>query len=142
MAIFDDKTMEAAEKMGGGWVKAKEFEGAGLTLKIESTERIKSQYGAKAEDGIVERGILEEGESFRFTFEDEEGNERKHDSSSFPMFIGMQQAELNFGDWLHIRKEGERDKTRYYVEVVEAPVTAEDMYGRGKEILMPDEVGF
>ena len=120
MSVFGKDVDAATAKMGGEWVKASEFEG-GLTLKFKSVEKVKSQYGAEAKDGIVEKGILDEGATFRYVFEDSEGNTRKHDSSSFPLFIGMQQAEINENDWLAIKREGQKDKTRYTVEVVEGP---------------------
>lgn len=123
MAIFDDKTMEKASAGSSKWIKATDFADKGLTLQIVSTEKVKSQYGASAESGLVEREILEEGESFRYSFKDVAGNERTHDSTSFPLFIGMQNAEINFGDWLHITREGKGDKTRYSVEKVDAPVS-------------------
>lgn len=121
MAIFDQETMEKANSIGGAWIKAPEFDGDGLILQIKSVEKIKSQYGAKAEESIVEREILEEGEAFRFIFEDNTSTQRKHDSTSFPLFIAMQSSEFNVGDWLHIKREGKTDKTRYTAEKVDAP---------------------
>ena len=145
MPIFDSEIMEKANAMGGAWIKAPEFDGDGLVLQIKATEKIKGQYGASADDSIVERGLLEEGESFRYTFEDATGAERKHDSASFPLFIGMQQAELNFGDWLHIKREGKTDKTRYTVEVVEAPKVLKSVeypISKEDESLDASDVGF
>lgn len=118
MPIFDKTIMDKANAGSGAWIKAPEFDGKGLVLQIKGTEKVKSNYGASAESGLVEREILEEGEAFRYTFQDKDGQERKHDSTSFPMFIGMQNAEINFGDWLHIHREGKGDKTRYIVEQV------------------------
>lgn len=139
MTVFDQKTVDAAEKMNKAKVKAAEFDGTGLTLQIISTERIKSQYGAEADASIVEKGILEEGEQFLFTFKDESGDERKLYSTSVPFFIGMQQAEINLEDWLHIRREGVKDKTRYFVNMVEAPVSQEKT---GEEEIDPKSIPF
>lgn len=116
--------MNAVEKMNKETIKAAEFEGNGLTLKFKSVEKAKSPYGAEADATIVEKGILEEGEQFVFHFEDAEGDARKHYSKSMPFFIGMQQAEINEDDWLLIKREGVKDKTRYTVEVVEAPAVS------------------
>lgn len=121
MSIFGKDVDEAADKLNKATIKAAEFEKKGLTLQFKSVERVKSQYGAEEDATIVERGILEEGEQFVFKFVDEEGIERKHYSKSMPFFIGMHQVEMNENDWLHIRREGVKDKTRYYVEIVEAP---------------------
>lgn len=121
--IFDAKITEAAKKMNKTYIKADEFQGDGLVLQITGTEKIKSQYGASAENSLVEREILEEGETFRYSFKDAEGTVRKHDSTSMPLFISMSQLEINFGDWIHIKREGKGDKTRYSIEAVDAPVS-------------------
>lgn len=123
MSIFGSDVDEAAQKLNMATIKAKEFEGKGLTLQFLSVEKIKSQYGAEADASIVEKGILDEGEQFLFKFKDAEGLDRKHYSTSMPFFIGMQQTEINEEDWLHIRREGVKDKTRYYVEKVDAPLS-------------------
>lgn len=123
MAIFDDKTIE---KMGTNtWLSGADFKGDGLVLKVKSMEKVKSQYGAKADNGMVEREILEEGELFRYVFEDESGAERTFDSHSFPFAIALQNAEFNFGDWLHISRTGELKNTRYTAEKVDGPVSQE-----------------
>lgn len=143
MAAFDEKTLKAAEKMDKETIKAAEFEGEGLTLRFKSVERAKSPYGAEADATIVEKGILEEGEQFVFHFEDEEGDTRKHYSKSMPFFIGMRQVEINEDDWLHIRREGEKAKTRYYVEVVESSeVTKIPSKSSEDESLDASDVGF
>jgi hypothetical protein len=123
MALFDKEIMDKAEAMSSSWLKGTDFEN-GLTLKITHTEKIKSQYGAKAEDSMVEKNILEEGETFRYLFEDAQGVAKKHDSSSMPFFIAMQQVEMNYGDWLFIKREGKGDRTRYTAEIVDAPVVS------------------
>ena len=125
MSVFGNEVDEAAQKLNVATIKAKEFEGKGLTLQFQSVEKIKSQYGAEADASIVEKGILDEGEQFLFKFKDVEGTDRKHYSSSMPFFIGMQQTEISEGDWLHIRREGVKDKTRYYVEITSKPVSQE-----------------
>lgn len=121
MSVFGEEVDKAAEAMSKATVKAKEFEGKGLTLQFKGVEKIKSQYGAEEGANIVEKGILEEGEQFLFRFVDREGLERKHYSTSMPFFIAVQQAEINEGDWLHIERTGVKDKTRYSVEVTKEP---------------------
>lgn len=101
-------------------IKAAEFE-KGLTLELVSVEKTKSQFGAAEDSSIVERGILEEGEQFVYTFKDSEGLTRKHYSTSFPLCIAMQKAELNYGDWVLVKREGKSKDTKYTVEKVEAP---------------------
>lgn len=120
MSVFGKDIDEKVATMVNEWIKAEEFEKSPV-LQFKSVEKIKSQYGAKEKDSIVLKKILEEGETFRYLFEDADGNTRKHDSTSFPLFIGVQEAEINEGDWLKITREGVKDKTRYYVEITPQP---------------------
>lgn len=121
MSVFGKDIDEKVATMTNEWIKAEEFEKSPI-LQFKSVEKMNSQYGAKAADSIVTKKILEEGETFRYIFEDADGNSRKHDSTSFPLFIGVQEAEINEDDWLKITREGVKDKTRYYVEIVPQPV--------------------
>lgn len=128
MALFDPETMEKAGK--SDWYTGADFEGDGLTLQIKKVEKVKSQYGATADSGMVERDILEEGEIFRYTFADSEGAEKNFDSHSMPFMIAMQGAEFNLDDWLLIKRTGKLRDTRYTAEKVEAPsaeIKAEDV---------------
>lgn len=119
---------ESAKNIGSNWLKGKDFEG-GLTLQIAAPmEKVASQYGAEEDDYLVEHNILEKGQSFRYTFKDSEGKERKIDSASTPFFIAFKQVEeLGVGDWVTVTRTGKTDKTRYTVEKVEAPATAPDL---------------
>lgn len=119
MALFDKDTLEKAGK--SDWYTGADFEGNGLTLQIKKVEKVKSQYGAKADSSMVEREILQEGETFRYTFADATGAEKNFDSDSMPFMIGMNGAEFNFGDWLHIQRTGKLRDTRYTAEKVDAP---------------------
>lgn len=125
-SIFPDDVKEAADKLGGNWIKATEFEGAGLVLQMfKPLEKLKSnnpKYGAQEKDFLVKREILETGETFRYTFLTPDGRERQIDSASGPMFIGFKQCEeLGVGDWIKITREGERSETRFTVTKVEKP---------------------
>lgn len=120
MSIFPKDVQDKANAMGGMWLKGSDFEN-GLTVQIKSVEKVSSKYGATEDSKMVEKGILEEGETFRYVFFDSEGHERKMDSNSMPFFIGMQNAEINIEDWLKITREGKGEKTRYYVEKVTKP---------------------
>src|SRR3990167_9249004 len=123
--IFPDDVREAADKIGGDWLKGADFEG-GLTLQVtKPMERIKSnnsQYGATDVDFLVKNEILEEGETFRYTFRTSDGSEKKFDSKSAPFFLGFKQCEeLGVGDWISVTRTGKTDKTRYSVVKVDAP---------------------
>lgn len=123
--FFPKDVQEASSKISSDWLKGSSFDGAGLVLKVSKPmEKVKSQYGAEEGDYLVENEILGVGESFRYTFEDAEGKERKIDSSSTPFFIGFKQCEeLGVGDWVLIQRTGKTDKTRYRVIKAEAPPT-------------------
>ena len=136
MALFDELTMEKAGK--NEWYTGEDFSGDGLTLQIKSVEKVKSQYGAKADNGLVERTILEEGELYRYTFADANGEEKNFDSHSMPFFIAMQGAESNLGDWLLIKRTGKLRETRYTAEEVEAPVS----HAKPTEDIKPEEIPF
>ena len=113
--IFPPEVAAALTKMDKERIKAAEFE-AGLTLQFVGVEKTKSQYGAAEDATIVERGILEEGEQFIYSFKDREGDLRKLYSTSFPFLIAMKQAELNEGDWVTVTRTGKLRDTKYVVE--------------------------
>lgn len=127
MDIFPDDVREAADKVGGDWIKASEFEGEGLMLQFSKPmDKIKAsnpKYGAEEDDYLVKQEILEIGETFRYHFKTAEGQDKKIDSASTPFFIGVKQCEdLGVGDWVKITRTGKTDKTRYTVEKV-APLS-------------------
>lgn len=119
MALFDKDIMDKVGK--SDWYTGADFEGDGLILQIKKVDKVKSQFGATADNGMVERDILEEGETFRYTFADSKGEEKNFDSHSMPFMIGMQNAEFNLEDWLHIKRTGKLRDTRYTVDKVDAP---------------------
>lgn len=115
MNIFPAEVEKALQSMNKERIKASEFEN-GLTLTFIGVEKVKSQYGAAEDASIVERGILEEGEQFVYTFKDAEGDTRKLYSHSFPFLIAMNNAELNNGDLITITRTGKLKDTKYTVE--------------------------
>lgn len=132
--IFPPDVQAASDKIESDWISAKEFDGDGLVLQVvKPLEKIKSpnpKYGAKADNFLVKNAILEAGETFRYIFSTEKGNERKIDTNSSPFFIAFKQATadednpLVIGDWVRIIRTGETTETRYTVEKVEAPEVA------------------
>lgn len=122
-SIFPDDVREAADKMGGEFIKAAEFED-GLVLQFSKpVEKIVSRnpkYGADEKNYLVKQEILAIGETFHYEFLTPEGDKRSHDSNSPALFIGLKQVEeLGVGDWLKITRTGKTDQTRYTVERVE-----------------------
>lgn len=122
-SIFPDDVRDAADKMGGEWIKPSEFE-SGLTLQfskpLEKVVARNPKYGGQETDYLVKNDILEKGETFEFTFLSEDGTERKLHSKSAPFFIAFKQVEeLGVGDWVTITRTGKTDETRYTVEKIE-----------------------
>lgn len=122
MSVFPKEVDEAADKMGGMWIKATEFEGEGLKLRCKGVEKVVAnnpKYGATKEESLVRKEILAEGETFRYLFTDESGEDRQIDSKSMPMFIGFKQVDIEEGDWVNVVRTGKLDETRYVVTPIE-----------------------
>lgn len=115
--IFDPETSKKLTT--SQFLKGSDFEDEGVVLIFKGFEKTKGRFGAPEDSKMVEKGILEEGESFRYVFEDVEGTERIFDSHSMPFAVAMNQAEVNEGDKLHITRTGKTTETRYQVEHVE-----------------------
>lgn len=128
-SIFPDEVKEAADKMGGQWIKAEEFEASPVLQVTKAMEKVKSRnpkYGADEKNYLVKQEILDIGETFHYTFKTSEGIERYIDSTSPALFIGFKQVEeLGVGDWVKITRTGKTDQTRYAVEKVEQPLHSE-----------------
>lgn len=120
-SFLPEDVKQISDQLTNDWLKASEFDGDGLTLKVlKPLEKVKSQYGAEEDDYLAKNGILEAGESFRYTFLTPQGKERKIDSASTPFFIGFKQCEeLGVGDWVKIVRTGKTDKTRYSVTKID-----------------------
>lgn len=131
MGVVPDDIKEAAASAGGGkFIKAEEFEGKGLVLKVKSFEKIKSKnpkFGANEKDALMDQGILKEGETFKYSFESGENDgdgfpeQRTVESKSLALFIAFSECDPEAGDWVRISKTGKMEETRYVVEKVEEP---------------------
>ena len=123
--IFSPEVREAADKIESEWITPAEFE-KGLVLQIvkplEKIASINPKYGAEDDDYLVKNNVLDVGETFRFVFKTEKGNERKIDTKSSPFFIAFKQCEnIEVGDWVKITRSGKTTETRYTVEKVKEP---------------------
>ncbi len=117
----------AAEAGGGKFIKAAEFEGQGLVLKVKGFEKMRARnpkYGAPADAALVDQKILEQGETFKYEFETDENDAdgfpevRTVESHSIALFIAYSECDPNVGDWVRISKKGKMDETRYSVDKV------------------------
>lgn len=104
--------------MTNSYLRGTDFDNEGIVLTFKGVEKIKGRFGAPEDSKLVEKGILEEGEAFKYSFEDSEGNERIFESHSMPFAIAMNTAEVNPGDVLTISRTGKTTETRYSVKTV------------------------
>lgn len=123
--IFPKDVREAADKIENEWITPSEFE-KGLTLQlIKPLEAVKAnnpKYGTDEKDYLYKNNLLGLGEQFRYVFKTINGNERRIDSKSPPLFIGFKQCEeCGVGDWLLITRTGQTTETRFTVEKLETP---------------------
>lgn len=83
------------------------------------------KYGAKADDVLLNQGILKEGETIRYSFVDEQGSERKYDSKSAAIYIAFKSANLEPKTWVTIARSGQGDSTRYVITPAESEAASE-----------------
>lgn len=137
-SIFPDDVKEPADKMGGQWIKAEEFESGPILQVTKAMEVVKSRnpkYGADEKNYLVKQEILKIGETFHYTFQTTDGVTRMIDSTSPALFIGIKNCEeLGIGDWVKITRTGKTDQTRYEVVKVPAPANAPE--------INPDDIPF
>lgn len=114
--IFDSTTSK--KLMASIFLRGADFDDEGIKLTFKGVEKTKGRFGAPEDSKLVEKGILEEGEAFKYSFTDSDGNERVFESHSMPFAIAMNQAEVNEGDELHISRTGKTTETRYTVAKV------------------------
>ena len=136
MSIFPP---EVSEKMkSSDWWSGEDFEGEGQVVQVVSVEPVASAYGAAEDSYWVEQDILQVGQTFRYTLKDAEGVEKKWDSTSRPLAIGLQQAEVEANDWIKLQRAGKGKDTRYTATKVEAPVSP----AKADEELDPKSIPF
>ena len=115
-SIFSENLQERDNKPSK-WLKTDELLAA-EGLKIKSVDVVEAKnYGAEEGDSLFEKGVLQEGETIRYSFEDSEGNERLYDSKGAGLYIAMKQAKPESGVVVKITRSGKGDKTRYQVNV-------------------------
>lgn len=123
MSLFPPDVSNKMKAGGSDWLSGSDFEGEGMILQTVSAEPVSSKYGVEEDDYWVQQDILQPGQTFRYTFKNFEGNERKWDTHSRPFAIGMEQAEIEANDWVKIVRTGTAKNTRYTVSKIEAPVS-------------------
>lgn len=120
MTIFSKKIVER-DNTPSPFVKTEELlEGTWQIVGADVITANNPKYGANDKDALFQRSVLLEGETIRYTFIDEEGNERNYDSKGMAFYIAMKSVDLESQDRVTIKREGSQDTTRYIVEKVKA----------------------
>jgi hypothetical protein len=105
------------------FIKSSEFEGKGLILKVVGVEPIKANnpdYGATDKDWLCQKEILNEGETFRYTFLDESGQERIYNTKSAVFFISFKNLNPEVDSRIIIKRIGKGRETEYHINL--API--------------------
>ena len=125
MSVFNEKIIER-DKMTNNFVKAEDLIHG--TWMIESVDIIQSnnpKYGAreKGNDGkpdkLFEQGILQEGETLRYSLINDAGEAKVYDSKGVALYIAVKKANVDKGEPIRFTKTGSGDNTRYTVERVQ-----------------------
>jgi len=119
MSIFDETLEEREKKVTSQFIKTDEIQtGVWIVKKVDIIKANNLKYGANDTDALFKRGILLEGETIRYTFEDDESNEKYYESKGAAFYYGFRAEELKAGTPITISKEGQGESTRYTVAVV------------------------
>ena len=112
MSIFSDEIKDRDNKPSP-WIKAEELF-SGKEFVIQSVDIVEANnYGAEEGDSLLEKGILQEGETIRYSFADE----RKYDSKSGGLYFSVKQANPEPGSSITFGKTGKGKDTRYQVTI-------------------------
>lgn len=120
MSIADKYIVEGGEEGAEGtskrFVNSKDFDN-GMTLLADGMEvftpeeakyGVKNEYGAGGviikENFFVKKGILKEGESFRYTFKTVEGGEVVFENNSASFYFAFTKVNPDLGDKLSIQR--------------------------------------
>lgn len=131
MGIADNyKGTDTVSENGGGkrFLGSKDFDN-GMTLIAKGMEvftpndqkyGVKNQYGAGGvvvkEHYLVKTGVLKEGESFKYLFETEDGQEVQFDNNSLAFYFAFTRANPASGEKVAIKRE--QGETQFEVDWV------------------------
>ncbi len=115
----DEENQEDGNSLS--YIKGSDFDGNGLKLTVVGMEVITptkgtngEDYGAKntygvggkleKENFLIKKGVLKEGQSFRYNFT-QDNIERYYDNSSVGFFFAVKEAKLEKGDIVNISRD-------------------------------------
>ncbi len=107
---------ETLSKHSSPFLKGEDFDGGGQTLIIKGFS-IKvadnQEYGADENNALFKQGKLDLGQTLRYEFETEDGEEKVFESTSPGFFIAFNKLVPEGGEKVRITREGKAAKTRY-----------------------------
>jgi hypothetical protein len=109
---------ENLSKHSSPFLKGEDFEGAGQTLIIRGFSvkvADNAEYGADENNALFKQGKLELGQTMRYEFETEDGEEKVFESTSPGFFIAFNKLVPEGGETVRITREGKAMKTRYAI---------------------------
>jgi len=108
-------------KHSSPFLKGEDFEGEGQILIIKGFSIIKAnneEYGANEENSLFKQGKLKLGETMKYDFENEDGEEKTFESASPGFFIAFNKLAPEGGEKIRVYREGKAAKTRYFMNLV------------------------
>lgn len=102
------------------------LEGIWQIKKIEIIVCANVKYGANDKDALFKREVLKAGETLRYTFLSDDGEEKTYDSKGMAFYIAFKQANPDANTKIKISREGSGDSTRYAIEKIGEQDSIED----------------
>lgn len=98
---------------GSSFIKTEDLEN-GMVLKVVDEPKIikanNPDFGASADDFLVQQGILKEGETFRHTFD-----KGILETKSVVFFFAIKKCDPEVGQDIFIKREGKGKNTKYMI---------------------------
>lgn len=115
MPIFSEEIIKK-DVSSTRYVKSEELiQGIWTILGVEIVTSNNPMYGANENDALYNRGVLKIGEVLRYTFLNEQGEEKNYDSKSMAFYLGFKSSKVEPNTKITIQREGKLDKTRYTI---------------------------
>jgi len=123
MVIFEDeKIIEDMKRKSGEFIFLKTdevLENHWVIKKIEIMKSANPKFGAHEIDAMYKKGILELGETLRYTFEDDNGTNKFYENKGMAFYLGFKNGGIEDECKIKIDREGTGESTRYTVTKLE-----------------------
>lgn len=103
------------------YLNGEDFNDKGQNLTIKGFEvKVADDpaYGADELNALFKQKKLQLGETIKYTFENEKGEEKIFESTSPGFFIAFNKLAPEGGEHVNIRREGKASKTRYFITII------------------------